>query len=330
MIPRFLHFWRSALASHAGRRIGIAVSAGKDSGVLATILAQFRRTLDIQPVVLIHLDHGLRTRRERQKDRAALSELSRRVRVPLVVRRAKIRAVGQGMESAGRTARLRIFRWATKAYRLDSVACGHHLDDRIETFFLFLLRGSGTRGLSSLRATEEVENVRIVRPLLLFRREEISDWGETARVPYHEDETNVDRKFMRNRIRHELIPMMASWHPGFAKAAAATMETLGREDEALSALAQDWFNKSRISVGSHSRFELNRDMLRSLPAGLVARILQMADRDASGSGLLSGHESLAAASKAVGSTDRFTIDLPARRRLVIDRSRIRILQKGER
>lgn len=319
-VPRFLNFWRTGISGAAGSRLGVAVSGGADSSVLAALLHKLKAHLGIRRMVLLHLDHGLRPAAERRRDAAVLRHLARRVRAPIVTARARIRAGSEGLEAAARAARLDFFRKAARRHKLDSVALAHHLDDRIETFFLNLLRGSGSRGLSSLRAIETIDALRLVRPLLVFTRDEIRGVCSAERIVYHEDVTNRDRRFLRNRIRLDLVPMLKEWHPGFEKAMFATIETLESEDAALSELAAAVLQSNATAHGRG--VTLDRAPLRRLPAALLVRVLQQADRRLGGSGLLGGHENLSAAARIILGPATAAMNLPAGRSIRIEPNRV--------
>lgn len=224
-----MHFWRTSIAPRAAvSRVGIAVSGGIDSSVLAFVVSKLKPHLGIRSIRLLHLDHGLRPAPERKRDLEVLRKLSRRLRVPLTIGRARVRNRGAGIESAARSARHAFFARQSRAFKLDSILLAHHLDDRIETFFLFLLRGSGARGLSSMRPVESLPFT-AVRPLLPFTRAEIVRVARTERIDFHEDSTNSDPRFLRNRIRLELIPLLKSIHPGFHKSLSSSIESLASE-----------------------------------------------------------------------------------------------------
>lgn len=304
--------------------MGVAVSGGGDSAVLAVMLHRLKPHLGIRRFVLLHLDHGLRTAAERRKDAAVIRRLARRIRAPLVTARVNIRPGAEGLEAAARAARLEFFRRASRRHRLDGVALAHHLDDRIETFFLFLLRGSGIRGLSSLRAAETVGGLRLVRPLLPFTRDEIRRVREAERIECHEDVTNRDRRFLRNRIRLDLVPMLKEWHPGFARAMAATIATIESEDAALSEMAAGVLGACNFRAVRGRGATMDRAPLRRIPAALLVRVLQQADRRAGASGLLGGHENLSAAARIISGSSAASLDLPAGRILRIEKSRVNL------
>ncbi|MBI4179136.1 tRNA lysidine(34) synthetase TilS [bacterium] len=335
-VPKFLHYWRRAISPRIGdtARVGVAVSAGRDSSALAAALGRFGPALGIQRLVLLHLDHGIRPPAERAEDIRALKALARRVRAPLVVARARIKRRG-GTEAAGRAARLEFFRKAVRRHKLSCVATAHHLDDRIETFFLFLFRGSGSRGLSSLRAAESIRLSRsrsspllLVRPFLPFTRDQVRRYAESECVRFHEDSTNLDRRYLRNRIRLDLIPLLEEIHPAFRPAIAAGIEALEEEDAALSALASSALDaltggKARSENGFLRSLSLDRARLKRWPPGILARILLRADRLMGGPGLLGGHTSLRAAARAIAGPGTSVFSLPAGRRLHIDKELVK-------
>lgn len=332
-VPRFLHFWRTRLSAHGGTRLGVAVSGGRDSCVLAALIGRLKRHLGIRKLVFLHLDHGLRPPAERKKDLAVLRRLARKFSAPLVVARARVSSTGGGLEAAGRDARLEFFKRAVRRHKLDSVALAHHLDDRIETFFLFLLRGSGSRGLSSLRETETIGGLRVIRPLLAFTREEIRQFAAAEKIDFHEDITNADPRFLRNRIRMDFIAPLKNWHPGFQKAMSATIETLEAEDTALSDLAEYALKSSRVPPGGKKpcagRMSLDRSELRMWPPAVLARVLRLADRALGGSGLLGGHENLAAAVRLILGGSIGFLNLPAGSQLRVSNDRV-LLQSRRR
>lgn len=309
-VPRFMHVWRGSLAP--GNRVGVAVSAGLDSCVLAALLGRLKSGLGIQKLVFLHFDHGIRPASERRRDVLVLRRLAAKFRVPLVIGRARVRSRGKGLEDAARAARLRFFAKQCSRHRLKTVALAHHLDDRIETFFLFLFRGSGCRGLSSLRAAETLTRppIRVVRPLLSFTRDEIAGFAAAERIEYHEDSTNLDRQFLRNRIRLDLLPTLSDWLPQFRQAMAAAIGTLESEDEALELAAAEALCQSLIRSSKGLRMIcLDRMRLRNWPKAIRARVLRTAGQYIGTSGLLGGHTNMSSAASAVGGTSVRRVDM---------------------
>jgi tRNA(Ile)-lysidine synthase len=139
---------------------------------------------------------------------------------------------GIGIQEAARELRYAWFFEVMKIKTCSHLATAHHQGDSIETFFINLLRGSGPRGLSGI---QEDEQRKILRPLLDMDRAAIEAYAAEHQVLWREDISNASTKYMRNKIRHELIPMMSTMRPGFEKVMMRTMDI----QKSLDALLQD-------------------------------------------------------------------------------------------
>ncbi len=216
--------FRSALRrlSRPGDRLVVAVSGGADSVALLDLVDRCRPALAVQ-LVVAHLDHGWREASAADAD--FVRELAASRGLPCVVERAD---GGPMTEAAGREARLAFFARVCAHHRAAGVLLGHTADDQCETVLMHLLRGSGLEGSAGLSDEVRVGALRLLRPLLRFRRAEIRGYCARRRLAFREDSTNADPRFLRNRIRHELLPLLDELAPGaveaitrFADAAAA-------------------------------------------------------------------------------------------------------------
>jgi len=196
----------------------VGVSGGPDSVALVRVLAHLagEGRLAIAPV-LAHLHHGLRAE-SADADQVFVEHLAAALDLPLETRRADVpaeaQAEGVGVEEAGREARRRFFIETARARGARKVALGHHGGDRIETVLFHILRGTGIDGLAALgpRAALAPEaGIAIVRPLMhpAIGREEVLAYLRHIGQPWREDETNRDPAQARNRLRHEVLPMLA-------------------------------------------------------------------------------------------------------------------------
>ena len=184
------------------RTIGLAVSGGADSTALLIAVAEARREMDFDAVVL-HVDHGLRP--DSGEDARFVASLAERYGLPFHKLRARIRRRPQeSLEMAARRVRLAFFAKCVKSLKLDAIATGHHMDDVAETFLMKLRRAS----LCGIRATSEVGPIRFVRPLLGCRDAELKDYLVKYGETWCEDASNDDTSIERNRIRHEVIPYL--------------------------------------------------------------------------------------------------------------------------
>ena len=201
----------------AGSRVLAAVSGGPDSVCLAHFLAQMarRKGLDLE---LFHVHHGLRGR-DADRDAASVEKLGGALGVPVRVVRARVKAVakarGLGLEEAGRRERYRLLATRAKSGHFAAVATGHHLDDQAETVLLHLLRGTSLEGLGGISPKRPLEaGVALIRPLLPLTRAEVRLYLELHGLSWREDRTNKDRKFARNWVRAEVLPLLETRAPG--------------------------------------------------------------------------------------------------------------------
>lgn len=218
------HFLAHELHVPAGAPLWVAVSGGVDSMVLLHEL----RALG-HPCSVAHVDHGLRGA-ESDGDRAFVESHCRALGIPCRVQRvdpaAYARLHGVSTQMAARTLRQAWFHELCEEQRMP-LALGHHRDDVIETFLLHLLRGIGADGWSSIPARSGP----FIRPLLRIHRQAILEHARKERVPFREDGSNTDPHYLRNRVRHELLPLMEALRAG-------SRETLGRATDLLAEMQQ--------------------------------------------------------------------------------------------
>jgi tRNA(Ile)-lysidine synthase len=189
-----------------GTRVLAALSGGSDSVALASLLAELDAAGDLRLVVLAHFNHQLRASADR--DERFCREMAATLGRPLAAGRADVRELAarehRSIEDAARTARHAFFEQARLQAGADAVALGHTKDDQAETFLLRLVRGAGSRGLAAMHP----RNGPLIRPLIEIRREELRDHLRQRNLTFVHDETNDDLSVPRNRIRHELLPLL--------------------------------------------------------------------------------------------------------------------------
>lgn len=189
-------------------RIGLAVSGGSDSVALAFLLTKGGKKKNAaERFVVLHVDHGLR--KESKEEYRFVKALAKRLGVPFRGTHAKVvKAPGESLEMAARSARLAFFGKCMKSLKLDAIATGHHMDDVAETFLMRIRRVSGPVGLAGIKEKSEVGSIRFVRPLLGCRDSELKDYLRKYREEWREDASNDDVSIERNRVRHEVIPFL--------------------------------------------------------------------------------------------------------------------------
>jgi tRNA(Ile)-lysidine synthase len=225
---------------HDAERVALALSGGSDSVALVWLLQEMASAGHIAVAGLVHLNHGLRGE-ESNGDEVFCRALAARIGWPIDVEEidaaALARAQSQSVETAGRAARYRFFEAAAQRLGADVVMTGHTLDDQAETVLLRLLRGAGTRGLGGVRPRRGP----YVRPLLDVRRAELRQYLVDRGESFRDDSSNRDLSVPRNRIRHELMPVISRLAPGGVRA-LARVAALARDDE-------DFLQKAAIEAG---------------------------------------------------------------------------------
>jgi len=240
-----------------GDSLIVAVSGGADSVALLDLLTTLP-DFSLQ-IVVAHLNHHLRGA-ESDADEIFVRNLAAQQGLPCEVLHADIRQIakktGRSLEEAGREARYVFFEQVRQKHHATAIAVAHHADDQAETFLLRLLRGAGTTGLSAMAPAN---HARIIRPLLEVTRQELHNHLALRQLCFREDASNADRDFLRNRIRHELLPLLDGYSPGISGRLAATAGLI-RDDEnlltsctdavfsQLAVTGQNWVTMPRIAL----------------------------------------------------------------------------------
>lgn len=219
-----------------GERVVVAVSGGPDSVALLRVLYALRGDLRLE-LIVAHLDH--RMRRDSRDDARFVAELAASLKLPLESREvdvpALLRREGLSPEEGARRARYRFLREVAQTRDARVVALGHTLNDRVETFFLNVLRGAGLEGLAGMPPVRRDPEcgVRYVRPLIECTRAEVLQYLRELSQEYREDPTNRDRRYLRNRVRQELLPVWERLRPAALDAVVRASEIAARAHEHL-------------------------------------------------------------------------------------------------
>ena len=267
-----------ALTKHGliaqGDSVLIGVSGGPDSVALLHLL------LDRVParrlhLGVAHLNHQLRDGADR--DEEFVRQLAADLGLPFHGHRADVRAwqarCRLSLEEAGRQVRYAFFEEVCAANGYAKIALGHHADDNAETLLLHLLRGSGRLGLSGIPA---IRAGVAIRPLIFATRADIADYLRTRKIPYVSDPTNTDAAFLRNRIRHRLIPdLERDYHPGMRAILSRTALILRAEEEWLESLVESMY-RSLLTADGEGRVALSAPALGRLPLAAVRRVVRKA------------------------------------------------------
>jgi tRNA(Ile)-lysidine synthase len=263
-------------APRAGDAVVVGLSGGPDSVALTDALASESAGAGIR-IVAAHLDHGLR--KGSAADAGFCAQLCHRLGVPLRTGRAEVRErarrEGGGLEEAARLERYAFLRSVKEESGASAIAVAHTRDDQAETLLIRLLRGSGSRGLASMR----LRSGDLFRPLLDVSREQVLQHLRLRDLGWREDPSNADPAFARNRVRHELLPYLeARFNPRIRAALARSAGLIAEETDVIESLAEGFVGVAPPGMP----VVLSRQALASAPAGVARAALRRAIEAAGG------------------------------------------------
>jgi len=239
------------------KKLLIACSGGMDSIVLARLFKELKYN-----ITLAHCNFSLRGA-ESNEDEAFVIDLADKLSVPVYTHTfdTNMYASKEKMSTqmAARALRYQWFSELMATYNFDFVLTAHHMDDDVETFFINLSRGTGLRGLIGIPEINE----HIIRPLLSFPREKIATYADTYNLRWREDSSNAETYYLRNKIRHDVLPQLKAEVPNFLQKFKKTSDHLA----ASQALVEDYVTLVRTLVMTETTDGYNIDIekLRELP-----------------------------------------------------------------
>lgn len=261
-----------------GETVLIALSGGADSAALTDVLAGLAASFDVR-LHVVHVHHGLRGP-EADRDADAARALAARLGLPFHVERVEVRTSAaraahdrgwDGLEAEARRARHGALRARAAMVGAARIATGHTADDQAETVLMRLLQGAGPRGLGGIAPAHGP----YIRPLIECRRETIESHLVARGLTWVEDSSNRDHAFLRNRIRHDVLPFLAARYDPDVVAALARGAAVARGLVAdLERAAAAHFET--LAVADRDALVLPVPALRALPEDLAAEILRRA------------------------------------------------------
>lgn len=250
MQNRLLKFAREQNLIAPGDTVICAVSGGADSVAMLFALYLLREKLGIT-LEAAHFNHNLRGE-ESLRDETFVRELCARYEIPLHVASGEIHPGKKGLEAAARDAR-----YAFLESLPGKIATAHTADDNAETILMHLVRGTGLKGLGGIAP----QRGKLIRPMLGITRREVEDFLAEWHLPHVEDSTNETDAFLRNRLRHHVMPLLAAENPRIAENLSQMALRL-REDEAC------------LFQLSHYETLPEVETLRTLPSAVRSRMLE--------------------------------------------------------
>ena len=254
----------------AETRVVAAVSGGSDSVALFFLLRELAEAGELRLAGLAHLHHHIRGAAA-DEDAAFCRALAARAGVAAAIGDVDVPALAArerlSIEVAGRKARQQFFVEALASLDGQCIGVAHTRDDQAETVLLRLVRGAGPAGLAGIAPRRD----HLVRPLLELTRIELCDYLESIGQSWREDATNADRAIPRNRIRHDIMPLLRELNPRADAALARTADILRSDSDLFDTLANEAGRRLVRTIGD-GRVAVATDGLAGLPKALARRV----------------------------------------------------------
>ena len=251
MQSKLLSFIREHAMVSPGDTVICAVSGGADSMALLWAMYLLKEKLGIH-LEAAHFNHHLRGE-ESLRDAAFVKDFCHTYGIPLHMGEGNVESGEKGLEAAARNAR-----YAFLQSLPGKIATAHTADDNAETMLMHLVRGTGLKGLGGIAPKRE----NIIRPMLNVTRQEVLDFLEEENLSYVTDSSNKTDDFLRNRIRHHVMPLLKQENPSLAANLSAAALRLRQDEETLDALAKP---TTRVAV--------LREMTPAVQARVFAKLL---------------------------------------------------------
>lgn len=227
MLNKLMAFARQQDMIRPGDTVVCAVSGGADSVALLFALYLLRDKLEIQ-LEAAHFNHHLRGE-ESQRDAEFVRQLCHRYDIPLHMGESCVKPGEKGLEAAAREARYGFLNTLP-----GKIATAHTADDNAETILLHLIRGTGLKGLGGITPV----NGRVIRPMLTVTRGDVEAFLDEYYVKHIEDSSNAEDAFLRNRIRHRVMPLLVQENPRLAENLSQMALRLRLDEDCLSSQAE--------------------------------------------------------------------------------------------
>jgi len=244
----------------------LAVSGGADSMSMLWFFNEYKHIYNFN-LIVAHINHGLRSENESEKEKTLIRGFCEKNDIIFEYIDAKISENiknGENLENFCREVRYEFLNNIKQKYNCSHIATAHNSDDNAETVLLNLIRGTGLNGISGISPKR---NDYIIRPMLNCTKSEILDYCEKNQILYSDDKSNFTVKYRRNRIRHNIIPVMKTENPSLLKNIDNFCENVRKDDEFINITAQ----KEYKNVLENDKLRL--DKLKLLHESVVHRVI---------------------------------------------------------
>lgn len=257
----------------SGQRILIACSGGVDSVALLLFMANHQQQLGIE-VGAVHVDHMLRGE-ESKEDGKFVKELCEQLKVPFYGGSVPVPEIaereGGNLQMICREGRYEFFKRILKSHRYDALATAHHAEDQLETVLMQISKGSLPEGMLPVR---KMEQGILIRPFLLAKKGELYAYTVQKGAIFREDPSNESDAYLRNRIRHHIVPLLLSENPAAALNSVKMTKKLQQDDDLLMQLSLKQF-QSVVSISEKGFPTVQQHRFAAMHPALQTRLIPL-------------------------------------------------------
>lgn len=272
ILHQFTNHVRSQSLIKKNDTVIVGISGGCDSMALIHLLNEVKHNIGFQ-IIMAHFNHKLRPSSD--QDEKIVSDFAEQWNIPIekAVWKNAPNSRDSKIEQKARQQRQKFFTKLIKQYNAQSIALAHHQDDIAETILMKLIRGTGNTGLTGIAADRIIDNVRYIRPLLNFSKNDLIKLCKKKNITYHDDPTNTDTKFLRNKIRHHLLPLIEKEYNDKIKSALLSNASIvSGESEFLDTHCDGIYRK--LAVQKQKNITFDRKKFTHLHIALQRRLVR--------------------------------------------------------
>jgi tRNA(Ile)-lysidine synthase len=261
-------------------RIILGVSGGPDSVSMLYQFLGIKKELKLH-LVCAHFNHGLR--KEADAEELFIKRLCVEVGISCISEKKEVEKffAGDSLEQTARNLRFDFFLKCSRQTKIKKLSLAHHKDDLAETVLIRLVRGAGLRGLQGFSPKSKFASLTLIRPMIEMRKSEIIEWLKEKKVSYCLDASNFEDKFLRNRIRHKLLPLLMELNPNIIETLSNAARALSLDYDFIYSFSYEKFLSLKRGQ-SPNGLRLDMKGLKELPLSIFNNVIRIAIEELQG------------------------------------------------
>ena len=252
----------------------LGISGGPDS---IFMLHQFIKIKNEYKLTLVcaHLNHGLRD--EADSEERFVASICKKTGIRFISEKREVAKFfeGDSLEQTARNLRYDFFLKVSRQTKIKKLALAHHKDDLVETVLMRFLRGSGLRGLRGFLPKSKYKGLTVIRPLIEMNKKEIIDWLKKEKVSFCIDKSNLEDKFLRNKVRLKLLPALKEFNPNIADSLYNIASNLSLDYDFIYNISYEYFNSLKRGEAKKG-IKLDLEGLKKLHPSILNNVLRIA------------------------------------------------------